>query len=162
MIANSWEREPRWSTYLKKRVLRIYPGFVVAYLLSVLVVGAVGADNDTAYFNNLHLGLMAREMLLLHDPSTSATFEGSYYDVVNGPLWTIQYEFLCYLMVMALGLAGVLASVRLTTILWLASVVAFFAFRARHGDSGPGAIMGGPRRQPPAPSAHVPVRRGYV
>lgn len=143
MIANSWERDPRWGSFLKKRILRIYPGFVVAYLLSALVVGAIGAASASSYLANLHPGLMVREIGMLHMPSTPPTFEGNNYDFVNGSLWTIRYEFACYLLVMVLGLAELLASARVVTVLWLAILAAFLAFRAHHSGGELGAIMGG-------------------
>ncbi|MGI4941742.1 MAG: acyltransferase family protein [Janthinobacterium lividum] len=143
MIANSWERDPRWWSFLVKRALRIYPGFIVAYLASTVIVGAIGAANARGYLAGLHPALMLQELAKLHGPSNPPTFEGSYDAGVNWPLWTIRYEFGCYLLVLAMGLAGLLASARVTTLLWLASLVAFLIFRVHHSGGGPGAIEGG-------------------
>lgn len=143
MIANSWERDPRWSSFLKKRVLRIYPGFIVASLLSTLVVGAIGAASTGGYLADLHPIQIVRGLVTLNAPSTPPSFEGSHYDVVNGSLWTIRYEFACYVLVMVLGLAGTLASARVTVAVWLITLVAFVGFRAHDGSGDMGAIMGG-------------------
>lgn len=143
MITNSWERDPHWISYLKKRILRIYPGYIVAYLISVLIVGAVGAASATNYLTGLHPIQIFHEIAVLGAPSTPPTFESSYYEGVNGPLWTIRYEFACYLLVMALGLAGILASTTATLMLWLASLGAFLVFRANDSSGETGAIWGG-------------------
>ena len=142
LIADSWERDPCWTSFLMKRALRIYPGFIVAYLLSAVVVGAIGATNASRYVADLHPGLIVREIALLHMPSTQPTFENSHYGLVNASLWTIRYEFACYLLVMVLGLVGVLTSARVTTLLWLATLAAFVALRAHYSDGQPGAIVG--------------------
>ena len=34
---------------------------------------------------------------------------GTYYQALDGAMWTIAYEFRCYILVMVLGLAGILA-----------------------------------------------------
>ncbi|MGI4794058.1 MAG: acyltransferase family protein [Janthinobacterium lividum] len=145
MIANSWERDPSWWSFLKKRVLRIYPGFIAAYLLSTIAVGAIGAVSARGYLAGLHPGLIIKELGMLHVPSTPPTFEGTYDAGANWSLWTIRYEFACYLMILALGLAGALSSARVTTALWLAAAALFVAFRIHHTGGGPGAIEGGPK-----------------
>lgn len=95
--------------YLRKRVARIYPGFIVSSLVCVLLIGpATGA-----YFAKGPIwgfGSTVGHMALLLPPGMTNVFAGTPYRVLNGSAWTIQYEFACYLLVLLLGRAGLLRS----------------------------------------------------
>lgn len=106
LIVQSWQRRPALADFLRNRVLRICPGFVVAALVSVVVVGALGAAHPGEYFARLQPRTILLELAFLHSPDTSPTFVGQPYAVVNGNLWTISYEFGCYLGVGLLGACG--------------------------------------------------------
>ncbi len=133
LIVQSWLRSKGWTDYLKKRAFRIYPGFLVAYLFSVLVVGALGATNVPEYFRQIdwfnNLGCL---LTLNPPPHTNGTFTGLAYPYVNGALWTILYEFGCYLVVMALGLTGVLRQRGLVAGLF-ALLLLLHLYISRHG-----------------------------
>ena len=108
LIVKSWLSNPIPVEYLKKRILRIVPGFVVASLLSVLIVGALGADDRNLYFAHINWVQVGTHLLTLNGiPKHPGIFQGLPYPVVNGSLWTIQYEFGCYLLVIALGVTSV-------------------------------------------------------
>ncbi len=107
LIVQSWRRTPDLADFLKKRVLRIYPGFIAASLVSALVVGPLGAP-AAHYFSQFSLPHFLKAMLLLRIPATPPVFAGSHYPEVNGSMWTIAIEFRCYLLVAAFGVAGLL------------------------------------------------------
>lgn len=96
LITRSWTAWPDWIGYLRNRLLRIAPAYTVAFVLSVIVVGAIGAANVGAYFAALDWPNLASELVSLQRPT--APFPGPYPEV-NGAMWTIQSEFLCYLLV---------------------------------------------------------------
>ncbi len=109
LIVKSWQSRPVISDYLKKRFLRIVPGFAVAYLISTFIVGPLGATNVSAYFSHVKLGNIITHLSTLNGlPKILHTFSGLPHPYLNGSLWTIQYEFGCYLLVLALGSAGIL------------------------------------------------------
>lgn len=95
LIAQSWDRGRDLPAYLRNRALRIVPGFALAFILSVLVAGALGAADVRGYYAALPWPKLGVELLTLHEPS--APLPGPY-GLVNGPLWTIRYEFFCYLL----------------------------------------------------------------
>lgn len=128
LITASWRKDPRWQSFLWKRATRIVPGFVVAYLISVVVVGAIGAGDAAAYFHQLDGRRFVKELLKLCAPVTPPVFAGAPHPVVNGAMWTIHYEFACYLLTMALGLAGVLARSRVVVALWGAALALLVAY----------------------------------
>lgn len=106
LIVQSWERSPDLINFLKKRILRIYPAFIVATLVCGLIVGPLGAS-PPEYFAQFNILTFLRRMLLLEGPSIPPVFAGQPYPLVNGSMWTIAYEFRCYLMVALFGLCGI-------------------------------------------------------
>jgi len=109
LITGSYLSSKGVVSYLRKRVARIYPGFIVSSLVCVLIVGpATGA-----YFKGgavWAFGSTVAHMALLLPPAMANVFAGTPYRVLNGSAWTIQYEFVCYLLVILLGRAGLLKS----------------------------------------------------
>ena len=105
LIVQSWQRNPRVSDFITNRILRIYPAFVVASLFSVFVVGSIGSDAPE-YFSRLKVGQLVKELLLLEAPTVPPVFKGQPFPVINGSLWTIGYEFRCYVLAALLGVCG--------------------------------------------------------
>lgn len=101
LIAMSWERSRGLLDYLRKRVLRIYPGFLVAVLFSSLLAGPLLAVDPALYwgqFDPTRFLIDAFNLSGAHAPGMA----------VNGSLWSIRYEFYCYLALGAMGLVGLL------------------------------------------------------
>ena len=109
LIMASWQRHPDLRAYFRNRVLRIYPGFMVAFCVSVLIVGPLAADG-TAYFEQFTRTRFVFSLLTLREPWFAESFPALHYHSVNGALWTISYEFACYV---AVALVAVLARRRL-------------------------------------------------
>jgi peptidoglycan/LPS O-acetylase OafA/YrhL len=138
LIIQSWLSCPEIFQFLKKRVLRIYPAFIVATLVSAFVVGPLAAD-PVQYFSTFWLGGFLKSLLLLDTPTTPQVFFGTPYPIVNGAMWTITYEFKCYLLVLLLGIIGVTEkrSVWLVATVTILSVVILqkFGFVSTKDDS---------------------------
>jgi peptidoglycan/LPS O-acetylase OafA/YrhL len=118
LIVQSWDSAPAAMAFLRKRVLRIYPGFIVASLVCVFVVGPLGSD-AARYFSELSGIKVILALVVLHGPIIPPVFDGLPYPQVNGAMWTIMREFACYLAVLAVGLAGGIRRRRI----WLALTV---------------------------------------
>lgn len=95
-------------SYLKRRVLRIYPGFVVCLLSVVLVFAPIGYfhlhHTLHGYASTPHTPLdymVANLDLKMRLPGVAGTPGGQH--AWAGTLWTLYFEFLCYIM------AGLLA-----------------------------------------------------
>ena len=105
LIVQSWQRQPSFGEFLRKRALRIYPAFIVASLVCAFLVGPYAA-NAAAYFRRLNPGLLCLGMLFLKVPVVPRTFVGLHYGCINGSVWTISHEFYCYLLVPLLAGLG--------------------------------------------------------
>jgi peptidoglycan/LPS O-acetylase OafA/YrhL len=105
LIAQSWERNPRVYAYLRKRVVRIYPGFLVACVISALLASLGGNDQ---YWGEFRVLRFVKGLLVLAVPKIPAAFLALPHSIINGPLWTISYEFACYLGLAILGVMGLL------------------------------------------------------
>ena len=106
LIVQSWLANPELLNFLRKRVLRIVPGYLVAVILSTLAVGLL-APGVPHFFRGLDVHFV-RSVALLTSPMTPPVFPGRPYAMVNGAMYTIAYEFRCYLLVALLGLCGLL------------------------------------------------------
>lgn len=106
LISASFLNSSSVTSYLTKRIARIYPAFIAVFIISAFIVAPLsGADIPS---NVSALGRLLHDCLLLQKPTVEGVFSGQPYPTLNGSLWTISYEFRCYLLVIALGLLGVL------------------------------------------------------
>jgi len=105
LIAQSWDSQPHAWQFLKKRLLRIFPGFVIASIICALVVGPLAADPST-YFRSFQVLPFVTTLLRLGIPAVPEVFAGTPYPYVNGAMWTIAKEFVCYLFVLSIGITG--------------------------------------------------------
>lgn len=139
-IKGSWDRSVDGREFLKKRIARIYPGFLVATAFSILLAGTIGAANAADYLLRLDLIEIAWNAMLLNVPVTPPVFLGTFYPGVNEPLWTIKYEAGCYLALLILGLSGLLGRRAILPLLWgtafvIYEVQSFNIFDLHLGDA---------------------------
>lgn len=125
LIAASFLRCRGWRGFLVRRIRRIYPGFAVANLVAPLAVVALGltAPTQVSWVWEMvrHLG----RTIALDEYAPPSPFPGNVNPSFNGSLWTIRYEFLCYL------LCGAILAVRPRRRIAAAVVFLLFAATAR-------------------------------
>ena len=125
-------------SYLKRRVLRIYPGFVVCLLSVVLVFAPIGylhlhhtlwgyasTPNTPVRYLFENLGLK------MHLPAVAGTPGGGR--AWAGTLWTLYFEFLCYLIVGFVACWGAYRRRPIVAVLMLAAATAI-SFQNNHVD----------------------------
>lgn len=126
LIVRSFDRDPAPARFLKARALRIFPGLFAALVFTVGVLGATVttlplaryfAHPDTAQYMFGGLSLVG----LQFDPP-GVFRDNPIRGVVNGSLWTLEYEFEMYLVVLALGVCRLLDR-RGVLALWLVALV---------------------------------------
>lgn len=106
LIARSWQRSPRVAGYLVRRVARIVPALAVVVLVTVLVLGPVGTSLPVAtYFGAPETAAYLRGLVLAPTYALPGVFDDNPTPAVNGSLWSLGPEFVCYLVVLGVGLA---------------------------------------------------------
>ena len=105
LIPMSFLRTGEPAEFLRRRIMRIYPGFLVALTLTVLVVAPIGGAAISA---KTWPDLGASLVLLREWQASDAFVNNPLPFVVNGALWTIRIEFWCYLLTLACGMLGIL------------------------------------------------------
>lgn len=100
LIYQSYENSKNFSSYMLKRFLRIFPGFIVASFLSIIFVVAL-ADGQQLLINlNLYQWVkILLKTLILSTPHVDGLLLNASRQIINGSIWTVRYEFFCYLMV---------------------------------------------------------------
>ncbi len=106
LIATSWRRAPRVVPFLLKRVFRIFPALVLLVLVTTFVLGPlVSAVGAAGYFADAGSWAYLGNLTLVPVYSLPGVFLENPVDaIVNGSLWTLGPEFLCYLGVLGVGL----------------------------------------------------------
>jgi peptidoglycan/LPS O-acetylase OafA/YrhL len=103
LITQSYERSNNLYSYFKARILRIFPALIVATLLTIVFCSLITSSNN--YWNQKDTYTYARNIFLLApQQEISGVFENNQLkSIINGPLWSLQYEFLCYILISFLG-----------------------------------------------------------
>ena len=122
LILQSWAQSPQIWNFLKKRILRIYPGFLAASFFCAFIVGPLGAQPQK-YFETFWYGGFIKSIFLLKIPEVPDVFQGQPYPSINGSMWSISLEFICYLFVLALGSLGIFRR----KILWLFLAIGLYS-----------------------------------
>ena len=112
LITQSYDRSKDIVQYARGRILRIFPALIVIVLLSVFLLGPIVTTLPLkSYFTNYDTYNYLRVILLWDIPYyLPGVFESNPWGpVVNGSLWTLMYEFICYIVVGVLGIIGLLS-----------------------------------------------------
>jgi len=130
----SW---PGLLHYLWDRVLRIFPAFWVCLIVTVGVFGVIGwaavHPSLSGYLSHSHGPehyLRANFALVINTFQISGTpSHVPYPGVWDGSLWTLEWEFLCYLGIALLAIVGLLARstvvLGIAIALWIADIGIF-------------------------------------
>ena len=135
LVWSSWLRDSRVMPFLLRRALRIFPGLWVVVVLSVLVIGPWATVMDVASYFKHPLTWRYFDNAWLHIVYVlPGVFAGNAMPgIVNGSLWSLPVEFLCYLILVVVGWLLLRAQGRtarvLALTLWVAVGVASFGPR---------------------------------
>lgn len=107
LITQAFNRAKSIGQFFQARVLRIYPALIVVTLLTVFVLGPILTTSPLSkYFLSLdtvkYLFNATSVKISFHLPGVFNT-NPFPRDAVNGSLWSLPYELLCYLLVAIIG-----------------------------------------------------------
>lgn len=137
LVTLSWLRQPQVPSFLLKRFLRIWPAFLFAVLTNVLVFGLVFTSLPVKSFLGHPQTIDFYRNLLLIETYVNlpGVFDNNpLKNLMNGALWTIPMESMCYVVLAGVGVAGLLKSRRLACVAGIGYLAFFFA--ARNVDFG--------------------------
>lgn len=121
LIADSYHRSRTMSHFVTARFLRIFPGLLVVLLVTVLALGPLTSTLPLGeYFRNPGTITYVPSNLSLYflQYELPGVFEGNPQPgTINGSLWTLFYEVVCYAGVVVAGALAIFARRRR---LWLA------------------------------------------
>jgi peptidoglycan/LPS O-acetylase OafA/YrhL len=122
LVTESWLRTPNLLQFAAKRVRRIYPGLLVCVFVTVVLFGAMSttlplreyfaSDTTRAYL----LTASAWDIRFVLPGVFAST---PLPNAVNGSLWSLRYEVLCYLVLSAIAILPIASKLKSTIALLL-------------------------------------------
>lgn len=111
LISKSWDQYPRFNVFFAKRILRIFPGLIVAVLVTIVVSALFFSSlplrefffsqTTISYLNNIFLFNTTFTL-------PGGVFESNPYpNAVNGSIWTLAYEFTMYIVIALIGVFNI-------------------------------------------------------
>ena len=110
LVWTSWARDTNIKRFFARRLLRIIPGLWLVVFLSIFLLGPLVTTNPLAsYFLSTETWRYLSTAFLAVRHQLPGVFANNPYPLaVNGSLWTLPLEFLCYVTVCMLGSIKVL------------------------------------------------------
>lgn len=110
-ITRSFAGRQSLSHFLRARALRLFPALIVVLMVTVLVSGLwLTTAVPGVFWEAVPNYILHNATLFLPLYDLPGVFGANPYGpAINGSLWTLNYEVLCYLGVVLAGLAGLLA-----------------------------------------------------
>lgn len=98
LVARSLEKDGDIMGFAKKRVIRIFPALWFVVFLTAFVIGPIFTTLPAKeYFLSGQTWKYLGTLFLLPEQGLPGLFETNvYYGVVNGSLWTLRIEIVCY------------------------------------------------------------------
>jgi peptidoglycan/LPS O-acetylase OafA/YrhL len=140
LVVASYSRSRSGWSYLRRRILRIFPAFYANLLITALVIAPIicllatgglsaypwlGPDGAFHYIV-VNAGLQIRAWKIGLPPNP---------DALDGSLWSLALEFVCYLAVLVIGLCGALKGQRIYLLLLTVGLCAFYWVRTALGGA---------------------------
>ena len=143
LVAGSFERCKTMISFLGLRVLRLIPALAGEVLVSALILGPSLTKLPLAdYFGDPEFHRYFLNIIGdIHYTLLSVFTDNPFYQV-NGQLWTVPYELICYITLVGLAFAGIIYRRRLFLRLVLAANFLYFLLCFYRPDDGTGPVSG--------------------
>lgn len=131
LILKSWLRNPSLSEYLRNRLLRIYPAYFVAFFVSIGMGAIFGGVGPARFYQAIRAVSFERWIVTLQTVGEPPQLTGYVHSVfangvLNGSMWTLVYEFQCYLAVLVLGILGLASRSWVSYLLFVLCFATFY------------------------------------
>lgn len=111
-IASSYGRSQSAVVFLRARALRLFPCLIVSLVLVALIMGPLVTTLPLAsYLTHPETWTFLVKNITLAWPQYTlpGVFENNPYPTVEGSIWTLIHEVLCYGLVFMAGVCGIIA-----------------------------------------------------
>lgn len=128
LITQSYIRSQDPVRFIWARFLRIFPALIVVTLFLAFILGPwLTTLSRAEYFSHPWTSSYVRGAISLYEVTRFTVLPGVFMFnpivQVNGPLWTLQYEWSFYLVILALGMTTLLQRKGFILSLFVASLV---------------------------------------
>ncbi len=124
LISASFDRSSSVFSFMARRITRIYPGFFAAQFLSIYVLVTCLGGGDVIN-ESYSIGQFIWDSVRLRVSPSFGVFDSNPYSALNGSMWSIPFEFWCYVGTVFLGLLSYIYRDLLLIVFPLALVLAF-------------------------------------
>ena len=149
LITASADRSRSLHSFFRKRAARVYPAFLLATLVALLFVLPLSGGSLQPEGAAHRAADVLLQSARLREFNYAGAFTGNPFpSAINGSLWSIQYEFWCYVGVAILLLAGVLRQRFVVLSLFCVSLAVSTLFVVRgwvFGGKWLGVLLGSPQ-----------------
>lgn len=107
LVSESWDRDPNIMRFFARRALRIFPALIAVVFFVAFVVGPVMTTQTLAsYFSSIETWrYLGTAILWIQHHLPGVFIDHPFSGSVNGSLWSLPLEFLCYLALALVGLS---------------------------------------------------------
>lgn len=107
LVYDSLGRSTSVLSFLKRRVVRMWPGLAVSVILTVAIGAMVSVTPIPGYFFGATASFLFGNLTFSYGGyQLTGVACGDALCVVNGSLWSLPWEFRCYLVLALLGFTG--------------------------------------------------------
>ncbi|MES9993275.1 MAG: acyltransferase [Candidatus Thiodiazotropha sp.] len=135
LVTRSLNNRKNLWLFAKARILRLYPALVLSLAFCFLVVGPVFTTLTTSNYltdsqsidfliSNLNMPVIHKTLAL------PGVFEGNPNPYVNGALWTLAWESICYILLALMGLTKLIQYRAVMVVIALAAILLYILAQA--------------------------------
>ncbi|NWG93142.1 MAG: acyltransferase [Parvularculaceae bacterium] len=138
LLTCSYRSDPSLAAFARKRALRIAPALAAVVLFSIFVIGfAATTLSPRDYFRSEETWRYLANLAFYtgFDSLPGVFADAPIAGVVNGPLWTLKIEVLCYATLAAAGATRLLRSGAVAAMVVLLYVASAFLGAGAHGGA---------------------------
>lgn len=105
LICRSYDRASSTFSYFKARFLRIWPLLFVVVFVTAFIIGPIlSTTSFKRYFLSLDILSFLKNAIFINTYSyLPGVFSNHYNHSLNGSLWTLMYEVVCYILVVVIS-----------------------------------------------------------
>ena len=132
LVTKSWESKKSLTDFFMARILRIFPALIIVIFISTFILGPILSSLSlTSYFSSLttYKYLLNTSLYRMYYALPGVFNNNPDGTSVNGSLWTLSYEFTCYIVLFTVGILHILKNKWLGLSLLLLTLLLFFLYK---------------------------------